>query len=214
MSREFIGGVPRAITVGAAALLLDDAFMDGEPFIALEGAPGTGKINSLSQFLMQVQRARILNKLQDFGKLGQEFTSAPLMLPIKLELRDVALWINGINPWGIEQDQQHGKQPTLEAAITGHIERYSGGVSFEVADLLEMLSKTPCYLIFDALDEVADLDDRRRVIDEVSAGISRLQLRNKSIRPLVTSRPTAIAKSSTFGRDKFLYLQLALLVLQ
>ncbi len=208
VSSGFMDGMPQAVDVGAAALLVDDGFMDGEPCIVLEGAPGQGK-STLSQFLMQVQRARILDKSEDLGKLGREFTSAPLMLPIKLELRDIALWVNGINPWGIEQDQQHGKQPTLEAAIAGHIERYSGGVNFEVADLLEVLSDTPCCLVFDALDEVADLDDRRRVIDEVTAGISRLQLRNKSIRSLVTSRPTAIAKSPTFGRDKFLYLQLA-----
>jgi hypothetical protein len=205
---SYADGRASKIPLGSAALLVDDEFMFGESCIVLEGAPGQGK-STLSQFLMQVQRARILGKTKDLEKLGSEFLSAPLMIPIKMELRDVALWLNGVNPWGAEQDRSHGKLPTLEAAIAGHIERYSGGVRFDVEDLLEMLSEMPCYLVFDALDEVADLDDRRRVIDEVAAGISRLQQRNGSIRSLVTSRPTAIAKSPTFSQENFLYLRLA-----
>jgi hypothetical protein len=197
----------REIIVGAAELLLSSNFMDENSCVVLEGAPGQGK-STLSQYLMQVQRARILARSDALTRLPEYCADYPVALPIKLELRDVALWLKGIDPWGIEQGKNHGKIETFEAALAGHIERYSGGVQFDVADLLAALANIPTLIVLDALDEVADLDDRRSVVDEVTAGLTRLQQRNQQIRALITSRPTSISKSPTFPRDKFAYLTL------
>ena len=64
-------------------------------------------------------------------------------------------------------------------------------------------------LVFDGLDEVADIGRRREVVDEISKGISRLQEIAISMQSIVTSRPTAFANSPGLPEQTFLYLQLA-----
>ena len=59
-----LGGRYYETTVGAAELILDDRYMNDEPCIVLEGAPGQGK-STLSQYLAQVQRARLLERVDD-----------------------------------------------------------------------------------------------------------------------------------------------------
>lgn len=194
-------------TIGAAELFLGSSFMEHNACIVLEGAPGQGK-STLAQFMMQVHRARLLRRTGDISKLPDYVIHYPVMLPIKLELRDVALWLRGIDPWNRRQDQQHNSPETFEAAIAGHISRYSGGVEFDVADLLETLTVMPVLIVLDALDEVADLEDRRRVVEEVSAAVTRLQQRNSAIRVLVTSRPSSILRSASFSPERFLYMTL------
>jgi hypothetical protein len=196
------------VSVGAAAALLDAEFMSENSCILIEGAPGQGK-STLSQYLVQISRARLLDLKAEVAKLPAMYASSPLMMPIKLELRDIASWLNGINPWSTALSQKHDKQPTFEAAIAAHIERYSGGVHFDVSDLLGSLAETPALIVLDALDEVADLDDRRAVVEEVQAGITRLQQKNNQIRVIVTSRPTAITNAPAFPKEKFRYLSLA-----
>ena len=67
----------------------------------------------------------------------------------------------------------------------------------------------PALIVLDALDEVADLDDRKRVVDEVKAALARLRQRNNAVRFIITSRPTAIAKSPSFRSEKMTHLSLA-----
>src|SRR6266704_1532606 len=174
--------------LGAAKLLLDPAFMEHNPIIVLEGAPGQGK-STLSQYLAQIHRARLLDQVDDIQLLPRYDTDSPLMLPIKLELRDLALWLKGIDPWSTRQADTHTEIPTLETAIAAHIQRYSGGVEFSVADLLAVLGDMPAIVVLDALDEVADLDDRRQVVEEVKISLARLRQRNSEVRCLLTSRP-------------------------
>ena len=196
------------INTGASELLLDPAFAEQNPVIVLEGAPGQGK-STLSQYLAQVQRARLLEFQDEIATLPKSIADSPLMLPIKLELRDVALWLNGIDPWSTRQADNHHGMPTLEAAIAAHIQRYSGGVEFSVADLHAALTRTPALIVLDALDEVADLEDRKRVVDEVKAAITRLRQHNGGVRFFITSRPTAIAKSPSFRGERVMHLSLA-----
>ena len=198
----------KKINTGASELLLDPNFSEHNPAIVLEGAPGQGK-STLSQYLMQVHRCRLLELTDEISALPKYAADSPIMLPIKLELRDLALWLNGIDPWSARQADMHHEMPTLEAAIVAHIHRYSGGVQFSVADLLATLAHTPALIILDALDEVADLDDRKRVVDEVKAALTRLRQNNDAVRFVITSRPTAIAKSPSFRGEKITHLSLA-----
>lgn len=80
---------------------------------------------------------------------------------------------------------------------------------FDVADLNQVLKLTPTVLLLDALDEVADLDDRAMVVKAVSDTLARFD--GNLIRPqvVITSRPTAIAGSPTFPADQFVHLSLA-----
>jgi hypothetical protein len=198
----------KRIIIGATQLLLDPTFAERNPAIILEGAPGQGK-STLSQYLVQVHRSRLLELTDEIAALPKHAADSPIMLPIKLELRDLALWLNGIDPWSARQADMHHAMPTLETAIVAHIQRYSGGVQFSVADLLATLAHTPALIVLDALDEVADLDDRKLVVEEVTAALTRLRSQNSAIRFVITSRPTAIAKSPSFRGENVTHLSLA-----
>lgn len=196
------------LQVGAAALLLDGPYADAQPCIVLEGAPGQGK-STLAQYICQVQRIRLLGREED-SHLPAHMRAAAVALPIKLELRDVAVWLRGRDPWS-EEETSHAGATTLEAAVAAHISRYSGGVSFDVADLHAVFRTTPVLLVLDALDEVADLDDRRLVVERVLEAVVRLEEQTESLQVLVTSRPTAIASAPTFPRDRFAHISLSAL---
>ncbi|MFD9782164.1 NACHT domain-containing protein [[Kitasatospora] papulosa] len=195
--------------VGAASLILSHAFGTSVSKIVLEGAPGQGK-STFAQYIAQVHRARIL-RLESVKSIPPQDAISPLMLPFKLELRDLATWLKGIDPWAPGESTQHGRPCTLEGALAAHIERYSGGVRFDVSDLLFVMGGNSVLIILDALDEVADLDDRQHVVDEVTAAATRLEGRteNSEIKFVITSRPTAIAGSPTFDSTKYFYLTLA-----
>jgi len=196
------------VDVGAADLLLVSDFGRNAPHIVLEGAPGQGK-STLAQYLAQVNRVRMIKNSPDKGEIPPAHARSPLRFPVKLELRDVAQWIDGINPWVGKESVQHNQPTSLEGALAGHIHQYSGGVGFDVSDLLALFETVPVLLILDALDEVANLDQRRKVVREVEACLSRLRQQDIDLQVLVTSRPTAIAESPTFSSEHFLYLTLA-----
>ncbi|MFD6326344.1 NACHT domain-containing protein [Streptomyces sp. NPDC058442] len=193
---------------GAAELLLDSRFSDDHPCIVLEGAPGQGK-TTLSQYLAQLQRLRILDRKEDLKRVPREHEGTSVMLPLKIELRDLASWIKGTDPWAGAPEAAHGKPLTLEGAVAGHVEKYSGGFTFDVADLAFVVQERPVLLILDALDEVADMDDRRAVVEEVVSGVTRLRQNADNLKVLVTSRPTAVAGAPSFPDTLFGYLSLA-----
>lgn len=194
--------------LGAADLLLDEQFLANCPFVVLEGAPGQGK-STLSQYLAQLQRLRILDRTNDVSKLPGRHVSSPVMLPFKIELRDLASWMKGENPWSATPSDRHALPRTLEGAISGHIERYSGGFNFSVSDMAFVAQSHPVLIILDALDEVADLEDRHRVVEEVVAAVTRLSQASNTLKVLITSRPTAVSGAPSFPRAKFDYLTLA-----
>ncbi|MBP2339034.1 hypothetical protein JOF41_005212 [Saccharothrix coeruleofusca] len=195
------------LAVGAADLLTNADFTNSASRIVIEGAPGQGK-STLSQYLAQVQRIRLLNKESERRSLPTPHSNAPIALPIKLELRDVAGWLRGFDPWTREVSSQHGEAPTLEAAIAGHISRFSGGQQFTVSDLVAIMSERPVILILDALDEVADLTDRQEVVSQIEAFAERHQDRHNKIVIIVTSRPTAISNAPSLPYSKFYHLTL------
>ncbi|MEU6528359.1 hypothetical protein ABZ869_04105 [Streptomyces sp. NPDC046928] len=204
--RNMIREIPNAI--GAADLLLDEQFLESCPFVVLEGAPGQGK-STLSQYLAQMQRLRILDRVSDIAKLPHSHVASPVMLPFKIELRDLASWMKGEDPWSRNPSDHHDAPRTLEGAISGHIQRYSGGIGFTVADMAFVAQSHPVLIILDALDEVADLEDRHRVVEEVTAAVARLSQGGRTLRVLVTSRPTAVSGAPSFPLAKFNYLTLA-----
>ncbi|MFB7077964.1 NACHT domain-containing protein [Streptomyces sp. NPDC056308] len=193
---------------GAADLLLDSAFTDQIPHVVLEGAPGQGK-STLSQYLAQLQRLRILNRHQELRRLPSGHVGSAVMMPFKIELRDLALWIKGEDPWAGTPHSGHSKPRTLEGALAAHVEKYSGGFEFDVADMGFVIQSRPVLVILDALDEVADLEDRHRVVEEVTTAVTRLRHNARSLKMLITSRPTAVSGAPSFSQSKFDYLTLS-----
>ncbi|MGK5741557.1 NACHT domain-containing protein [Micromonospora sp. URMC 103] len=193
------------VRVGAADLIFDPAMSHLLGPVVIEGAPGQGK-STLTQYLAQVQRAKILGH-PILANLPTRHRIAPVAVPIRLELRHFSRWLSGLNPWDAAEER-HGKEPNLESAISYHISRF-GGIPFDPSDLSAVLSATPTILLLDGLDEVADLDDRSRVIEEIEDATARFSTYAKALQVIVTTRPTALAGSPIVSKDRFTYLSLA-----
>jgi hypothetical protein len=195
------------LSIGGADLLLNGAFTEKVRCLVLEGAPGQGK-STLTQYLAQVHRARFLSA-SEAGNILEMHRIAPLVIPIRLELRDIAIWMNGVDPWAKKPGTTHDKDPILESAIARQIERNSGVSSITVEDLHTLSRIMPIHLLLDGLDEVADLAERRKVVEEIIAATVRLEAVAQQLNVLVTSRPTAIIGSPTFPKDRFTLLRLS-----
>ncbi|MGC9666860.1 NACHT domain-containing protein [Planosporangium sp. 12N6] len=82
-------------------------------------------------------------------------------------------------------------------------------MTFDVTDLHRILQTTPTVLLLDALDEVADPEDRALVISAVCETLTRFEGNLIIPQVVVTSRPTAIEGSPTFPVESFLHMALA-----
>lgn len=173
----------------------------------LEGAPGQGK-STLGQYICQVHRLRLLQRADELAALPLEHRAAPLRLPFRLDLRDFATWVRGDNPFSAESDAGLAQVRSLESLLAASVSQHSGGMAFTVDDLHAVISGRDLVLVLDGLDEVADIDVRRRVVEEVEATIGRLQSSTGSLQVLITSRPAAFANSPGFPEDRFFYLTL------
>ena len=77
-----------------------------------------------------------------------------------------------------------------------------------MADLHAVAKLSAILLVFDGLDEVADIERRQEVVDEIVKGIDRLEANAASLQVVVTSRPAAFANSPGLPEDKFNYFEL------
>ena len=189
--------------LGAASLLLDSFFQQAEPLVILEGAPGQGK-STITQYICQVHRLRILD-LQVGGAKDQAHMDSPVRLPFKVELRDFANWLSGGNPFGNVNgdDSPDPSRRSLEGFLSVLIRYASGGAEFDVSDLHATLSSSSALLVLDGLDEVAEIRQRQRVVEEITSAVSRLRAVAASLQVVVTSRPTAFMNSVVLPRGTF-----------
>lgn len=189
----------------ASDLLLDAAFQDWSPLNVLEGAPGQGK-STITQYVCQVHRMRILDR--NVERLSKHHRESPLRLPFRVDLRDLATWFQGKDPFDPDQGPVHDHPQSVEGFLAASISSHSGGMKFDVADLRAVLRVSACVMVFDGLDEVADIETRRRLVEELTATSRRLGSGTLSFQMIVTSRPAAFAKSPGFDPRVFRYLGL------
>ena len=189
----------------ATDLLLDSEFQERMPLVVIEGAPGQGK-STITQYLCQVHRMRLLD--METSRLPSSRMGAPLRLPFRIDLRDLATWFQGKDPFTPDQGLHSERTRSVEAFLAASVSHHSGGVDFDVADLLAVLEVTAAVAVFDGLDEVADIDTRQRLVDELTATARRLSATALSFQMIVTSRPTAFANSPGFDHKTFRYLTL------
>ncbi|MEQ8998050.1 MAG: hypothetical protein RID53_16280 [Coleofasciculus sp. B1-GNL1-01] len=219
INRRFYLGREEKDTLGAATLLLHPIMQEKVPWIVLEGAPGQGK-STITQYLCQVHRMRVLgddevlrtlpedHKDEVLETLPESHRSSPVRLPFKVDLRDLAAWLAGKNPFSLE----NGNEPppdwrkSLETFLAAQVRHCSGGSEFSVDDLRAVARLSPLLLVFDGLDEVADIGRRQEVVKEIVSGVNRLEA--VSLQVVVTSRPAAFANSPGLPEDKFPYYQL------
>jgi hypothetical protein len=66
--------------------------------IVLEGAPGQGK-STVTQYICQVMRMKILGKDDELGHIPKQYKNTKVQLPFRVDLRDLAKWISGVDPF-------------------------------------------------------------------------------------------------------------------
>ena len=87
----------------AAAFLLQLPLAGGVSRFVLEGAPGQGK-STVTQFLCQVNRLRLLNKEAELQGVEDRHREGPVRAPFRIDLRDYAAWLNGRHPFAKGED--------------------------------------------------------------------------------------------------------------
>ena len=189
--------------LGAASLLLDGDFQQAEPLVILEGAPGQGK-STIAQYICQVQRMRILGH-QGGGSADPAHMASSLRLPFKVELRDFATWLSGGNPFGTATGgaSQVTSPRSLEGFLAALVRHASGGSSFDVSDLQATLRSSPALIALDGLDEVVEIKQRQRVVEEITSAITRLHALAASLQVVVTSRPTPFINATVLPSHTF-----------
>ena len=193
----------------AASFYLQMPLAAGVTRIVLEGAPGQGK-STVTQFLCQLHRLRFLRKLSSSANLSTRHQLGPARLPFRVDIRDFASWLSGRHPYRDDQDNllPPEQSRSLESFLTMQVSQLSGGLTLTNEGLLQLLSESHSLLILDGFDEVADIDLRRRLVDEICAAAERFDLSSKSMLIILTSRPAAFANSPGFPESEWHHLQL------
>jgi len=87
---------------GAATLLLSAPMQHQMPHVVIEGAPGQGK-STIAQYVCQVHRMRLLDEVEALKSILPAHACTPVRLPIKVDLRDFALWLGRRDPFNIDK---------------------------------------------------------------------------------------------------------------
>jgi hypothetical protein len=113
----------RKESIRAAEFLLNPQVQKGIERILLEGGPGQGK-STISQYICQVHRSKLLNKAEDLDLLPKNISGRPVRIPFKIDLRHIASWVERKNPYNSRLDDdffnRHWKK-SLESFLVGHI---------------------------------------------------------------------------------------------
>ncbi len=192
----------------AAAFLLQTPLTQGVSRFVIEGAPGQGK-STVTQFVCQVNRLRLLKKTHDLKRVDKLHVSGPVRIPFRLDLRDYAAWTSGRNPFP--------KNPNIpDAPTNGSLESFLAAQVTSTAEtlwttpdqLLQFLRNSQSILVLDGFDEVADIPTRIRIVDEICNASARLEAQSCSTLIVVTSRPAVFANSPGFPEDDWIHLKL------
>lgn len=196
--------------MGAAQFLLNSVVQEKINSILLEGGPGQGK-STISQYVCQVHRSRLLNKSSDLELIPNNIKNAPIRLPFKIDLRHVANWIENKNPYNDSISDEYYKrtwQKSLESFLVCHIFYHSGIEDFSINDFISISKISPVLFVFDGFDEIANLEARKEVIEFINKGLGRISINSKSIQVIITSRPAALTENVSFSEEMYPHFEL------
>ncbi len=193
-------------TAGAGTLLLDPWVQERALKLVVEGAPGQGK-STMVQYVCQVHRMRLLSKDEDLARLPDEHREGGVRVPFRIELRELAQWLAGVDPFSADDRVPAPRERTLEGFVAALVRSASGGADFDISDLQAITAVSPVFLALDGLDEVVDVGDRSEIVEEISRAINRLDAIGASLQVVVTSRPASFTMAGHFAAP-FEYLML------
>ena len=197
----------------AAAFLLKMPLVEGVTRFVLEGAPGQGK-STATQFLCQVNRLRFLKKDFELRSVDDLHKTVPIRVPFRVDLRDYANWVNidnsSVNVTTSSTATQGNR--SLESFLADQVESESGTSKITPDQMLQFFARYHSVIVLDGFDEVADIETRKRIVEEICVAAERWDTHvkpcAKSMQIIVTSRPAAFASSPGFPKDNWFYLQL------
>ncbi len=196
--------------IGAASFLLHPKIQNEVERILLEGGPGQGK-STIVQYICQVHRARLLNKISDLQLLPEHVKKTPIRLPFKIDLRHIAAWVENKNPYQGRLNEEYFTsiwKNSLESFLVGHIVYHSQIDDFNSSDLVAITRLSSVLFVFDGFDEIADTKIREEVIEFINKGINRISENSKSIQIVITSRPAAFSDTIGFSVDIYPHFEL------
>jgi hypothetical protein len=197
--------------ITAAHFLTDPRVQNSMKRILLEGGPGQGK-STISQYICQINRAKLLNKVEDIKKIPEYFTKVAIRLPFKMDLRHIASWVEEKNPYqGKLNDSSFSKiwNKSLESFLIGHIIYHAEDNEFTSTDLYAILKASSILLVFDGFDEIANFDIRKDVIEFINKGIVKLAEYSRSLQVIITSRPAVFSDSVGFAIENYPHFELS-----
>ncbi len=193
----------------AGAFLLQIPRSDGVTQFVVEGAPGQGK-STVTQYLCQVNRLRLLKKDGELANINELHKTGIVRTPFRIDMRDYATWVSGYDPFAIKDEfgALNAMTVSLESFLVRQVEVLSGGLQISVDDLNQFFAESHCVIVLDGFDEVADIDNRKRIVEEICEAATRMEVYAKSVQIIVTSRPAAFSNSPGFPEDRWIYLKL------
>ena len=193
----------------AGAFLLQMPLGKGVSRFVIEGAPGQGK-STVTQFLCQVNRLRLLKKDHELAILDEMHKTGIVRTPFRLDMHDYAAWVSDRDPFvnSIEPVARTNGIRSLESFLARQVEVLSGGLKVSVNELNQFIAESHSIIVLDGFDEVADIETRKRIVEEICEAAIRLDTQAKSMQIIVTSRPAAFANSPGFPEDDWIHIEL------
>lgn len=180
-------------TIAGAAVYVASKTM--YPFTLVRGAPGQGK-STLSQFVCQAYRAAFMPD-PSVAITGLPDVPNP-RFPMRLDLGDYAAWLQGYDVFD-KSDQARTKKGPSRRGAAGSVDSYlaellahaSGRDGVTAAEVQGIIERVPSIIVLDGLDEVGNVADRRRVVDEIDLFCSRGRAYSVQPKIVVTTRPNS-----------------------
>lgn len=174
----------------ALSYLLDDSLLG----LVIVGGPGEGK-STLGQYLAQIYRARLINKISELSEETEEFESCMPRIPYRILLKEYAQWISS-----------NGGTGNLFKYLSIVISEASGReITSETVQ--KVIKSNPTILILDGLDEVPKKELRTIVLDNINSFVNQtIDVFQADLKVIATTRPHGY--SEEFNPNHYLHLNL------